>query len=72
MYALIILEKPETFIGNIVDKGKENIKNDTLLETQVRKEMAAEKLDGLLNKKTAEYAQETAKMQANLQKLDQQ
>lgn len=72
MYALVILEKPETFIGNIVDKSKENIKNDALLETQVRKEMASEKLDGLLNKKAAEYATETARMQANLQQIKQQ
>ena len=72
MYALIILEKPETFIDNIVDEGKDKIKEDTLLETQVRKEMAAEKLDSMLGKKTAEYAEETAKMQANLQKIDQQ
>ena len=72
MYALVILEKPETFIDNIVDKGKENIKADTLLETQVKKEMASEKLDNLLNKKTAEYAQETAKLQANLKAIDNQ
>ena len=72
MYALIILEKPETFINNIVDEGKDKIKEDTLLETQVRKEMAAEKLDNLLGQKTAEYAEETAKMQANLQAIDKQ
>jgi hypothetical protein len=69
MYALVILEKPETFLGNIVDKAEEDLKSDAYYETEVKKGVARDRLDELVGNKMKEIESESAKMQANLATL---
>lgn len=69
MYALIILEKPETVLGNIIDKAEEDLKDDAYYETEVKKGVARDRLDELVGNKAKEMASDVAAQQANLAKL---
>lgn len=66
-FCLVILEKPEDFLDNLVQKVEEDtMKEDTYFETEVKKGKARDALDSLVNGAKADAEKEKAARAAAL------